>query len=477
MGQAASPAFVRTYKKADGTEYQLAFRTLSVWSEGANGQPTPGSFTTNIQNDLIAIDKGIMGGGTGATWTTSATRGPGAGGLWTRSYKDDAATNLGFVMPDAGWLDLQDRKSTMSSQVNANAATSIAKSFRTSDFGKDFGLGSQAGAMREIMRSQGSGNQGNPIDQGPSGSRMRMTSLQEAFKQEVKTREAYGTNGSNKLPLYYPTTLKNNRGQDRLSISVLKYSARQIQKNQYKLSDRADFTSRIIGSVVLPVPGGVGDQNSVSWGADTMNPVDLAIANLAFDTISTGDLKKAEEGAMNTIKSAAGADNADVKEGLAAVFTKSATNQNILTRKTGKIINPNMELLFNAPVPRPFAFTYRMSPRDREESVMVKKIIRMFKQSMAAQRTDSRLFLKSPNTYKLQWLTGTSKREHEFLPRIKECALTGFNVNYTPDGNYATYEDTSMISYEIQFSFQELEPVYNDDYSKIDQNTDTSIGY
>ena len=136
-----------------------------------------------------------------------------------------------------------------------------------------------------------------------------------------------------------------------------------------------------------------------------------------------------------------------------------------------------MELLFNAPVPRPFAFTYRMSPRDREESVMVKKIIRMFKQSMAAQRTDSRLFLKSPNTYKLQWLTGTSKREHEFLPRIKECALTGFNVNYTPDGNYATYEDTSMISYEIQFSFQELEPVYNDDYSKIDQNTDTSIGY
>ncbi len=196
-----------------------------------------------------------------------------------------------------------------------------------------------------------------------------------------------------------------------------------------------------------------------------------------IDTIKDGDLDAARKKLENTISSAAGKDSPEVKEGLAAVFTQSATNQNILTRKTGKIVNPNMELLFNAPVPRPFAFTYRMSPRSREESVMVKKIIRMFKQSMSVQRSQSRLFLKSPNTYKLQWLTTTGKREHEFLPRIKECALQAFNVNYTPDGNYATYEDSSMISYEVQFSFQELEPVYNDDYSAIDKNRDTSIGY
>jgi hypothetical protein len=60
---------------------------------------------------------------------------------------------------------------------------------------------------------------------------------------------------------------------------------------------------------------------------------------------------------------------------------------------------------------------------------------------------------------------------------IKECALTGFNVSYTPDGNYATYEDSSMVSYELQFSFQELEPIYNDDYTKVDRNMDTHIGY
>ena len=168
-----------------------------------------------------------------------------------------------------------------------------------------------------------------------------------------------------------------------------------------------------------------------------------------------------------------------MKAALAQIITKQATGVgNMLTRKTGAIVNPNMELLFNAPQLRPFAFTYRLSPRNREESVMVKKIIRMFKQSMSVKRTESTLFLKSPDTYQLKWLTGFGKKnEHEFLPRIKECALQGFNVNYTPDGNYATYEDTSMVAYEIQFQFSELEPVYNDDYSKIDSNSDSSIGY
>ena len=70
-----------------------------------------------------------------------------------------------------------------------------------------------------------------------------------------------------------------------------------------------------------------------------------------------------------------------------------------------------------------------------------------------------------------------NRGEHRFLPKIKECALTAFNVNYTPDGNYATYEDSSMIAYEVQFSFQELEPVFNQDYSQLDGNSDESIGY
>ena len=104
------------------------------------------------------------------------------------------------------------------------------------------------------------------------------------------------------------------------------------------------------------------------------------------------------------------------------------------------------------------------------------QIIRMFKQSMSVQRSTANLFLKAPNTYRLSFRK-SSDAAHNFLPKIKECALTNFNVNYVPDGTYATFENSSMVAYELQFQFSELEPIYNDDYGKLDGDADNQIGF
>ena len=473
---ANSPSWVRTYTKDDGTEYQIAYRTKTTWKIGAGGAPSSGSFVTNLQVDRVAIDAGITGGGVNATWTTGATRGIGAGGAWTRKHLDETQTNLGFVLPDKGWADLNNRKSNFGAQVNNNAAVSVAKYFITLGYGKSGGLGSQAGAMREISKSQGSGNQGNPTDAGEAGNRFAIKSLPDEDGIKSKQRDKYESSHT----YYYPTALKRNYTQDKLSISVLKWAKKGMAgKSKLVMGERESMKKRILGSVYLPVPGGVADSNVVSWGPDNMDPASLAMANAVFDGLSTGGGpgKKLEKSAKDIADAAMQAGSS--KEGttaLAGILTKQVTGVgNILTRKQGRIANPNMELLFNAPQLRPFSFTYRMSPRSREESVMVKKIIRMFKQSMMPSQSKSGLFLESPNTYKLAFHHG--QKEHNFLPKIKECALTSFTVNYTPDGNYATYEDSSMIAYEVQFSFQELEPVFNQDYAKLDGNTDVSIGY
>lgn len=473
---ANSPSWVRTYTKDDGTEYQIAYRTKTTWKIGAGGAPSSGSFETNLQVDRIAIDAGITGGGVNATWTTAATRGIGAGGAWIRKHLDDTQTNLGFVLPDKGWADLNNRKSNFGAQVNNNAAVSIAKYFITLGYGKGGGLGSQAGAMREISKSQGSGNQGNPIDSGEAGNRFAIKSLPEEDGIRGKQRDKY----QSAFTYYYPVALKRNYTQDKLSISVLKWTPKGMAEGSKLVTgDRDVRKKKILGTVMLPVPGGVADSNVVSWGPDNMDPASLAMANAVFDGLSKkgGAGAKAEEAVKGITDAAVEAGgSSDSKEALAGILTKQVTGMgNILTRKKGKIANPNMELLFNAPQLRPFSFTYRLSPRSREESVMVKRIIRMFKQSMMPSQSESGLFLESPNTYKLTFHHG--QKEHNFLPKIKECALTSFNVNYTPDGNYATYEDSSMIAYEVQFSFQELEPVFNQDYAKLDGNSDVSIGY
>ena len=269
--------------------------------------------------------------------------------------------------------------------------------------------------------------------------------------------------------LRYPETL--NQNQDKLKISILKFAPKKFSGLSF--AERSTFTERILGSVLLPVPNAVNDANSCSWGQDTMNAAQIAASDIAMKTITEG----AGAGLSATEKSIAGVGKeggADAKDAIAQYFTGQATGvKGILARTKGQVINPNMELIFNGPQLRPFNFTFKMSPRDERESITIKKIIRMFKQSMAPQRSEASLFLKAPNTYKLQFLEGSS-REHKFLPKIKECAMTGFNVNYTPDGNYATYRNSAMVAVELSFSFQELEPIFNNDY---DQDGDASIGF
>ena len=97
---------------------------------------------------------------------------------------------------------------------------------------------------------------------------------------------------------------------------------------------------------------------------------------------------------------------------------------------------------------------------------MVRKIIKFFKKNMAAQRSTTNLFLLSPNVFKLKYISGFNKEQNPYMNKIKPCALSAFNVNYTPDGSYMTYNDPnnpSMTSYDIGLSFSEIEPIYADE--------------
>ena len=64
-------------------------------------------------------------------------------------------------------------------------------------------------------------------------------------------------------------------------------------------------------------------------------------------------------------------------------------------------------------------------------------------------------------------------RDHKYLNKFKECAMNSFTTQYTPDGNYATFETGHMTSYSITMSLTELEPVFSTDYN----DKATEIGY
>ena len=146
----------------------------------------------------------------------------------------------------------------------------------------------------------------------------------------------------------------------------------------------------------------------------------------------------------------------------------NVTAEGVLARTSGQVLNPNMELLFQGVQLRSFNFTFNLAPREENEADQIKQIIRTFKSSMAAKTsggTGAGLFISSPEVFQLTYKSGNKK--HPFLHSFKPCALVSMGVDYTGSGVYATYEDSTPVHMKLSLSFQELNPIYFEDYNKI----------
>ena len=277
----------------------------------------------------------------------------------------------------------------------------------------------------------------------------------------------------------YPLTIAE--GQDVITFTALTYAVKKLEGFTFGGRERVGPKGgggRSKGTVTLPIQSGIKDQNAAGWGEDRMTPVDIAKAGFALKTIKGGFAGMDES--INKISEQLKASGADFEALVATTFAEKAANvKGLLARTQGVVQNPNLELLFDKPTLRPFSFTFKMSARRKEEAEMIVKIIRFFKQNMAPQKgggsggASANLFLKAPNTFQVHYLhRGTN--EHPYIGRMKECALTSFEVDYTPDGNYSTYRDGFMTSYTISLTMKELEPVFYEDY---DEFPEDQIGY
>ena len=275
---------------------------------------------------------------------------------------------------------------------------------------------------------------------------------------------------------------------------------------------REDF----LGLVKLPMPNSLADSNNVSWGADQLNALTAAVSSAVFgkgqESIDAftgllnsekfkeaGFFGKAGQGIGTTIDLVRTALR-DGKEGGREILTelgKGGTNINllgqavagsallnilqfgispesILARGQGVVPNNNLALLFNSPTLREFTFSWKMSPRSREEASRIRNIIRFFKQGMAPKKGfgtatgDASYFLGTPNVFDIIFKTTRDKysilNENDSVLRIKTCACTGTAVNYTPDGMWNAYEQGQPVSVTLSLRFAELEPIFDIDY-------------
>ena len=253
------------------------------------------------------------------------------------------------------------------------------------------------------------------------------------------------------------------------------------------ISIKTDFTdanSRISQNtktkyyIELPIPQEVNDSNSVTWGEDRMNAIEIATLTVAQRAMKdgVGDIAQAAVTMLNEGVSVPGL-TPDSQAALRAAISGKAINalgsqvspQSVVARSTGQILNNNLELLFSGVNLRSFPFSFTFSPRNPKESDVVKGIIRSLKMSMAAKAGEFNgsaqgIFLKSPDLFQLDYLK--DGKNHPFLNRFKLCALTGMSVNYTNAGTYASYNDGTPVNIRMNVTFKEINPIYHEDYGE-----------
>ena len=282
--------------------------------------------------------------------------------------------------------------------------------------------------------------------------------------------------------LRYPVA-RIDTDSDYLEIKVLEYSAPGFEKSQsgqalrLRTSSESLNQEKILGMIYLPIPESITDSNGVTWGEDRLNGFAAAGLGIANDMITSESVNQALgrglERGSEAIKQLTG-DKGSISA-LNSVFASAAVNAlggstsptGVLARQSGAILNPNMELLFNGVQLRSFSFNFDFAPRDENESIVIKDIVRAFKKSLNAKNgskddNSSGLFISSPDVFQLTYKTGADN--HRFLHKFKPMALLNMVVNHTGAGTYATYDNTAPVHTKIDLTFQELNPIYSEDY-------------
>lgn len=268
------------------------------------------------------------------------------------------------------------------------------------------------------------------------------------------------------------TKLKRDGGFARNNAERTK--KRIIGSNQ-KLSET--FVTTNTGIIILPIPSNISDSNSVSYSEDKLDAITAAAGGLAYNAMksdfgpnfATDFGNRVKAGILNS--GLGGSEVADIyiknlatqAAGIAGIGNMSLDQ--LLARSEGKILNPNMELLFNGPTIRSFKFSFKFTPRSKKEADQVKLIIGSLKKHMVPQNAGTGTFLGTPNFFELRYRQG--KGDHSFLNKFKQCVLENMSVNYTGENTYAVYDDGTPISMIMDLTFKELEPIYSTDYDKL----------
>lgn len=257
------------------------------------------------------------------------------------------------------------------------------------------------------------------------------------------------------------------------------YSTKSDTAEDYNQSANYGYqqASSKFKTIIMYMPEDISTGFRAGWTGKSMaNTTADALRSFGRGTVGEA-AKTAAEGTVRLLeRSGALVGAAAIQSIVKAVSGDSLSYDDIFAATSGNVLNPNTELLFNNIDLRNFGLNFKFAPRDDKEAQGCLDIVDQFKKAMLPSTNPGEVlgfnknndnsgitlgFIGVPKLCRVSFMSGQD--EHPYLPRFKMCAITSVDVNYTPDGAYATFHDGRPVAMSLSLNFQETKICFAED--------------
>jgi hypothetical protein len=225
----------------------------------------------------------------------------------------------------------------------------------------------------------------------------------------------------------------------------------------------AGSMKRLSVAIALYVPNALNQMTSVTWGEEDLTSVlgdmadaaakESAAANAAINE-TEGLIEKTRMAMGGAIATAGGVIGAGVGGSIAQKLRETPILQKYSRQTPG---NTKQELLFNGVGFREFDFNYQFAPKSISEAENVMNIIRMFKHHMLPEfANDSKSMYIYPSEFNVKYFKGND--ENIFIEKQITAVLMSVGIDYTPNGQFNTFENGMPQQINLTLRFKELSP-------------------
>lgn len=266
-------------------------------------------------------------------------------------------------------------------------------------------------------------------------------------------------------------------------------SSAAVQTQYNASASQLDVTDE--ASVMLPMPQDLSTESNQQWQGKQFT----ATGRAAVAALAAGNFSFASSVVNNIAGNATAIQTALTSSVLNSIPGVGGNLEfNDISGSTrGVVINPNAELLYDAPEMREVGMIFRLVPRNYDESVEIREIIRMFRQAsmpswgsedvdlVSGQKEQTGSFnfgdmnnwIHVPKLCKFTFMTGSNANKH--IIQYKPCAISGVEVNYTPDGTWSSHTNPNQdkvmpgsppTAVELRLNFMETKLIYADEVAR-----------